>query len=87
MRVKDVGHKDKGVEERIKKFEDHVATQLTRGKREGPKEKKQRDDLNAERDALWQPVIRLADLLEPPVQRCALVSFCSDFSSRFRPYW
>lgn len=69
MRVKDVGHKDKGVEERIKKFEDHVAIQLTRGKREGPKEKKQRDDLNAERDALWQPVIRLADLLEPPVQR------------------
>lgn len=71
MRVRDAGSLDKGVEERMKAFEDQMQKNLQRGKREGAKEQKMREALEKERNDIWDPVHRLMELLEPAVQRLA----------------
>jgi hypothetical protein len=71
MSLRDCGFLDKDVEQKLKTFEEGVERMLTRGKKEGAKEKAKRTALNAEREAIWEPVERYLRVVEPPVQRLA----------------
>lgn len=71
MAIRDCSFLDKDVEQKSKELEAYVERMLTRGRKEGAKEKAQRTALDVERETIWAPVERYLQLIEPPVQRFA----------------